>query len=99
MQNALCSGSWIVHQTLVESDVGDDLRVDVLVESSHQSLPTHHKVLFKNGGMNLHIKCLVLDEDVAGVSQDSLSHHFAPRIDETMLVKGRFQSFFSEESL
>ena len=64
--------------SLKEGDVGDDLCVDMLVESPHECLSAHHEVLLQYGGMYLHIKCLVLDEDVARVAQDSLSHHLAP---------------------
>ena len=87
--------TWPDLNSLKEGDVGDDLCVDMLVESPHESLSAHHEVLLQDGGVNLHIECLVLDEDVARVAQDSLPHHLTPRIDETMLVEGCFQSFFS----
>ena len=81
--------------SLIECDVGDDLCVDVLIESSHECLTAHHQFLLEDRRADLHIESLVFDEDVASIAQDSLSHHIAPRIDEAVLIEGRFQSFFS----
>lgn len=81
----------------IELDVGDDLCLHMFVETTDNGFAAHHQILFEHRRANLHVERLVLDEELAGIVHDALTHHFLPGIDEAVLIEWGFEAFLTKE--
>ena len=73
------------------------LRTDVLVQFAGQGTVLHHEVLLHGGGSDLDVERLVLDEDVGGIALDEGTHDEGPRLNQTVLIVGRFNAVDAHE--
>lgn len=77
---------------LVELYVFDNLCAYMFVEPACQDPMLHQEVLLDGWRRDVYMQGLILDEDVAGVALDSSTHHFSPRLNDAVLVIGRFDA-------
>ena len=87
----------VLYWNLSEHDVGNDLSAYIGVEAGSEFAALHVEFLTDDGGGELHVECLVADDEVLGVASDDGAHHVLPPLDEAVLIERGLETLLAEK--